>query len=52
MKPTGYNLREGAIILAARRAEREREEQVRQCQIRAGYARFLDRKLADARRAA
>ena len=49
---TGYSIREGAIILAARRAEREREEQTRQCQIRASYARFLDRKLADARRPA
>lgn len=42
---TGYNIREGSIILAERRREAERQEQVRQAQIRAGFARYLDRRL-------
>jgi hypothetical protein len=48
---TGYEIREGAIILAARRAENERRERERQAAIRAGFARFTDKRHARRRAA-
>jgi hypothetical protein len=48
-RATGYNLREGALILAARRAENERRERERQAKVRAGFARFALGRLHEGR---
>lgn len=47
-RPTGYNVREGSLILAERRRQREVEYLEQARRTRAAFVRYLDKRLGRA----